>query len=240
MPIELNELETARFGISAARVTDPAASPRAIDRAALDAGVQMVTVRISANDLRRVHAFEEAGYRLMDTLVYYSRGLDNLPAMPPPPRGVSLRQALPEDAGAVAAVARNSFAGYMGHYHADPRLDPAAADAAYVEWAETSTARASAASPVLVAETDGVVVGFLALRSNAPDEMEVVLNAVEPALHGSGIYGSLIGKALSVARGRGCRQMVTSTQINNYPVQRVWSRLGFVHGRSLYTLHKWY
>ena len=34
--------------------------------------------------------------------------------------------------------------------------------------------------------------------------------------------------------------MIVSTQINNYTVQRAWVRLGFLHYRSFYTLHKWF
>jgi len=240
MPIELNILESERFGVSVAHVVDPAATPKAIDAVAQKLGVQMVIVRIPANELTRVHAFEQSGYRLMDTLVYYSRGLENLLTVPAASDGVFLRLALPEDVGGVAEVARNSFVGYIGHYHADPKLDSAAADAAYVEWAETSTACASDTSPVIIARLESIPVGFLILRSNGPEEMEIVLNAVEPRHRGRGIYTALVGKALSLAKERGYRQLLSSTQINNYRVQGVWSRLGFAHSRSLYTLHKWF
>ncbi|MEE4237753.1 MAG: GNAT family N-acetyltransferase [Anderseniella sp.] len=240
MPLEINELETARFGIVAARVTDPEAGPEMIEAAARAASVQMLTVRIPTQDLPRVHAFEEAGYRLMDTLVYYSRHLDDLPARPVLAEGISIRQAVPEDAGAVAAVARAGFRDYIGHYHADPRLDATAADAAYVEWAETSTASTSPAAPALVAERGGKVVGFLTLRSNSPEEMEIVLNAMAPASQGQGIYGMLVDAALALAKANDSLRVITSTQINNYAVQRVWTRFGFFYYRSLYTFHKWF
>lgn len=240
MPIELNELETNRFGIVAARVTDVGAGPEAIDAAAGYKGVQMLTARIPASDLSRVHDFEAAGYRLMDTLLYYTRDLCDLPPRLTPPEGLSCRSATSEDAEAVGRVARAGFSGYMGHYHADPRLQRAAADAAYVEWAVTSTARTLAAAPVLVAESNGRAMGFLTLRTNNSDEMEIVLNAVEPAFQGRGAYGALVIEALVLASARGCSRMITSTQINNYRVQRIWGRLGFLHSLSFYTFHKWF
>ncbi len=239
MPIELNALETARFGIVAARVTDVGAGPEAVDAAARDKGVQMLTVRIPASDLSRVHDFEAAGYRLMDTLVYYTRELVELPPRLIPPKGLSFRPATPEDASAVGQVARAGFTGYMGHYHADPRLEKAAADAAYVEWAVTSTVNTSPAAPVLVATIGGGTIGFLTLRTNNPNEMEIVLNTVEPAFQGQGVYGALVIEAMFLASTRGCSRMITSTQINNYRVQRIWARLGFIHSHSLYTFHKW-
>lgn len=165
MPIELNDLETARFGVIAGRVVDDRATPAQIDNAAQAGSVEILTVRIDTADLARVQAFEEAGYRLMDTLVYYARDVTNLPPNPALSGGIACRLADPEDAQAVADVARAGFRGYMGHYHADPRLDAAAADAAYVEWAETSTARTSRQAPVIVAESARRIVGFLALRT---------------------------------------------------------------------------
>lgn len=240
MPIELNPLETARFGVIAARVIDPTAGPDEIDAAAGRAGVALLTARIPVPELARVQAFEAAGYRLMDTLLYYGRTLEDLPNQPSLTEGIRCRLATPADAGPVAEVSRHAFAGYIGHYHADPRLDPAAADAAYVEWAETSTVGCSPEAPVLVAETGAGVIGFLTLRQNGTDEMEIVLNAVAPAFHGRGVYAALVVEAMALARSRGSSRVITSTQINNYAVQRVWSRLGFFHVRSLYTFHKWF
>lgn len=240
MPIEINHLETARFGIVAARIVDAGASPAVIDEVARSQGVQMLTVRIEVSDLPRVHAFEQAGYRLMDTLVYYDRPLEVLPPRATLPNGLTCRLAVPEDAPAVAAVARAGFQGYMGHYHTDPRLDDAAADAAYVEWAETSTTRVSSDTPVLLANLHGQTVGFVTLGFNSPQEAEVALNAVHPTSQGRGVYKALLVDALYWARDVGATRIVISTQINNYAVQRVWSRLCFVHCRSLYTFHKWF
>lgn len=239
MPIELNDLETARFGIVAAKVVDVAASPDVIAVAAHAKGVQMLTIRVDVSDLRRVHALETAGYQLMDTLVYYRRDLTELPSTRQLANGVTLRQATSVDAASVGNLAREAFTGYMGHYHADPRLNHTAADAAYVEWAEISTSKVSPDAPVLLAEIAQTVAGFLTLRRNSPDEMEIVLNAVSPKIHGKGLYTALVTASLALALEAGAERIITSTQINNYAVQRVWSRLGFFHFRSLYTMHKW-
>ena len=239
MLVELNNLETNRFGIIAARVIDVSASPEAIAAEAHAKGVQMLTIRVDVSDLPRVHALEAAGYQLMDTLVYYSRDLVDLPATRQSVNGVTLRQATPADTVSVGKLAREAFAGYIGHYHADPRLNDAAADAAYVEWAENSTERVSGDAPVLLAEVAGRVSGFLTMRRNSPDEMEIVLNAVGPESQGKGLYTALVSESLSIARELGAGAVIISTQINNYAVQRIWARLGFFHVRSLYTFHKW-
>ena len=240
MPIEVNALETKRFGIVAARVVDDTATPDAIDSAAQAEGVRMLTVRIDTADLARVRLLEASGFRMMDTLVYYGRETGDLPLRPACPEGVTCRLAAPADAPAVADIARAGFAAYMGHYHADPNLDSAAADAAYVEWAETSTARCCRNAPVIIADHEGRSAGFLALRMNRADEAEIVLNAVQPRMQGRGIYAVLLSEALHLAASLGALRVITSTQIDNRAVQRVWIRQGFVPIRSLHTLHKWF
>jgi GNAT superfamily N-acetyltransferase len=240
MLFELNDLETARFGIVAARLTGADVPLEAVNAAAAEAGVRMVTVRVEASDLSRVHALEADGYRLMDTLVYYARSLEGLPASLPLPEGISLRLATPSDAPAVAEVARSAFAGYFGHYHADPRLDSDAADAAYVEWAETSTARCGSDTPVLLALRAGRTTGFLTLRRNSGAECEIVLNAVRPDVQRSGLYSAMVVRALQEGQAMGAQRMIVSTQITNAAVQRVWARQGFAFDRALYTFHKWF
>lgn len=240
MILELNALETARFGIVAAKVIDSKASVAAIDAEAKSKGVQMLTIRIDVGDLPRVHALESAGFQLMDTLVYYSRHLKELPPDRQLSDGVTLRLAVPEDAMAVANIAKAGFEGYFGHYHADPRLDRSASDAAYVEWAETSTKRVSSAAPVLLANVAGTVAGFITLRRNSDLEFEIVLSAVDPNHQSKGLYSALFSKSLSISRDAGADRCTTSTQVNNYAVQRVWSRLGFFPSQGYYTFHKWY
>jgi ribosomal protein S18 acetylase RimI-like enzyme len=244
MPVEINILETERFGITAARLSDAAATPVAIEAAARALGVRLLTCRVAADDLPRVHSLEAAGYLLMDTLVYHERILTGLPAAEPL-QGIGFRLAMARDAQAVRDVARAGFAGYLGHYHADPLLEKAAADEVYVDWAGRSVRNTSATDPVLLAEIEGRVVGFLTLRNlgvlyPGSDEVEAVLSAIYPDHQGRGIYAAFLVRAMGLAAAMGAARLVLSTQIQNYAVQRVWARLGFTHVRSLYTFHKWF
>ncbi len=239
MPLELNDLETARFGAVAAHLVDTTADIATIDNIADRLGVEILTARIEVDDLPAAHRFEAAGFRLMDTLVYYGRPAADLPAHSIPV-GTSIRLAELADVNAVGAIARSAFRDYVGHFHADPRLDGDAADAAYVEWAETSTANVDDTRPVFLSCEGDAVLGFLTLRDIGGRVAEIVLNAVDPDQQGRGIYASLVEAALHHAEGAGTERLIVSTQINNYGVQRVWARLGFIHERSIYTFHKWY
>lgn len=239
MILQTNELETARFGILCARLSDPKAPLQAVNADAAKNGVRMITTRVEAADVTRIHALEADGYRLMDTLVYYSRLLDDLPKTDGAISDVKIHLASSDDASAVAEVARAAFQGYFGHYHADPRLNDAAADAAYVEWAETSIVWSSHDRPALIATHRGRVVGFLTLRLNSTEEIEIVLNAVHPSSQRAGVYSALVSQAMLKGHAMGARLIKVSTQITNAPVQRVWAGRGFVFDHAIYTLHKW-
>lgn len=237
--VSLSEIDRERFGVVTAR--DAAFSGETLAatlRFCRQHGVQMLIARCAAEDLRAAQAMEEAGGRLMDTLVYWARPLDRpLPEDRPP---ASVRALRAGDAPEVGRVAAGAFRGYFGHYHADPRLDPAKCDEVYVSWAERSCVDPAAASRVLVAEHEGRIAGFLTLMARGPDEQEIVLNGVDPAVQRHGIYRSLVVAALQEARAAEAKRLVVSTQLINLGVQKTWARLGFELSRSYHTFHVWF
>lgn len=240
-PLVLNDLETKRFGVVCARLdgqgeTLPDLSE--INRLARDLGVNMISTRVDGTALDRVHALEADGYRLMDCLVYYERRLSDLPEPIGPPEGCSVRWADAADVSEIADVARAAFKGYFGHYHSDPRLPEDAADAAYVEWAETSAEGGDGSLVLVVEDRDGIC-GFLVFRQTGASVFEIVLNAVAPRARRRGHYRSLLSHAVSFAAEKGGNAIRISTQISNIAVQREWGRQGFEISRSVFTLHKW-
>jgi ribosomal protein S18 acetylase RimI-like enzyme len=238
---KLNALETARFGAPFAHVEDVAAvlrDPQGFRSRLAAQQVRMVTARLPADDLAQVQKLEDIGFRLMDTLVYYTRRLQDLPLRSAPP-GTAIRRAVPADAADVADIARAAFAGYLGHYHQDPQLDRAACDAIYPDWAQRSVLAATDATPVFVAEDAMGPAGFLTLKFQPDRRAEIVLNAVTPARQGRGIYDALCRQAFQAARDMGHTDIDVSTQLTNYRVQGVWSRLGCRLCRAYCTLHLW-
>ncbi|MCF7698613.1 GNAT family N-acetyltransferase [Loktanella sp. M215] len=244
MPIEIDHLGSRRFGVVLARTTDAQATPEALNAAARRLDVAMLTTRIDCADHDRIHALEADGHLLMDSLVYWARGLQTTCTVRSAQTAIVVRLATPDDVTAVGQVARAAFRNYVGHFHSDPKLERLSADAAYVEWAETSIRNVTADRPVLVAGLNRQISGFLTLRRNAPDEWEIVLNAVDPAAQGGGIYGHLVSAVIDHARSAVAdaaqARLITSTQLNNYTVQRVWSRRDFHVDHAFHTFHKWY
>ena len=238
MRVEINDLETRRFGFSFGRL-DAVAARHGLGEslAAADAdGIEVVSTRVDTTDLGLVRAVEDHGFRIMDTLVYHRRTL------PLAERGDAAGQVsdLTEaDARRGATLARRAFRRYLGHYHADPRLSDDAADDAYADWTARLLTDPPPGQIALGTRNGDGLTGFLIGQPRADGTSEIVLNAVDPDAQRGGIYTALLRTYLQRAGARGDREVVISTQLQNYPVQRAWSRAGFVLYRSFHTLHRW-
>jgi RimJ/RimL family protein N-acetyltransferase len=232
-------LEEARFGIRTARAEEVTAEdlPALLDFCG-EESVQLLIARCDASDLCAAQALEEGGARLMDTIVYWERDL----AKRPPEEGLAdprVRPATRSDEAAVIAIAQESFAGYYGHYHADRRLDRAATDAAYVDWAARSLSDPSAADTVMVAEVEGAVSAFGTLKIESDGRCNYILAAVAASAGRLGLYRAIAATGIEWAAARGAPAFYSSTQIGNLAVQKVWARLGMELSGAVNTFHWW-
>jgi GNAT superfamily N-acetyltransferase len=197
----------------------------------------LLIVRCGTDDIDSVVVLEEAGARLMDTLLYYERGLDDWTG--PAESACVIRPNLPSDIDRIEEIARAAFDGYRGHYHVDSRLAASACNEVYASWARRSCESPGVADVVLVAELNGRIEGFAALRANSLMEAEGVLYGVDPAARRLGIYRSLMDASLAWARSNGMNRFVISTQLSNIIVRRVWAGMGFLPLPAWHTFHVW-
>ncbi|MBI5670376.1 MAG: GNAT family N-acetyltransferase [Chloroflexi bacterium] len=245
LDVALSALDEARWGVRSARALGVTADnlAQALDFCRAH-DVVFLVARCPVSDLRGAQAMEQHGFLLMDTLLYFTRDLtmDTLPSPPLREGGLNrvvVRPARADEAETVGELAARAFAGYNGHYHADTRLDRAACDAVYRDWAVRSCLSQQVADKVLVAEADGRMAGFVTIKKRG-DLGEGPLYGVEPAAHGRGIGGALMAAAMMWLKQRGARRMEMSTQVTNVPSQKVWVRLGFEPAHAEYTFHKWF
>lgn len=233
-----SELDSSRFGIRIARAhIVPETLSRVLDFCAAEK-IDFLVARCATSDLIAAQNMQKLGFQLMDTLVYYRFDLSGR-QIPKDKSVFPVRPLRQEDCERVRAIASAAFKGYMGHYHADRRLERDRCDEAYASWAERSCTKA-AADEVLVAEHEGHVAGFGSLRLNSAQEAEGLLYAVTPGLQGRGVCPSLMIGSLDWTRSQGAHRMLISTQITNVSMQKVWCRVGFEFSHSYYTLHKWF
>jgi GNAT superfamily N-acetyltransferase len=236
--VALAPLERERFGIPSARANGVTAArlPEVLDFCRAER-VRFLTARCRADDLPAAQALEAAGGRLMDTLVYWRHDLA-APARVERP-SAALRLARPGDEPGIERAAGEAFAGYLSHYHADPRLARAQCDAAYADWARRTCLASTPDAPMFLGEHEGVPAGFAALRQNGSEEGEGVLYGVAPRARGRGLYLALMFASLDWCRERGARRMIISTQLTNWVPQQNWARLGFEPYEAHYTFHLW-
>jgi len=238
--VYLSAIDEERFGIRVARTTEVTLQilPSIIDFCKKNA-VQLLIARCSVFELRVAQAMEREGFLLMDTLVYYSRDLTKKPV----PKDVGKAEWRPMRRGEeekIRTVAAESFRGYLGHYYADERLDRAKCDEVYTSWTLRLCNSVEPTDSVLVAELDGSIVAFGAMRVNNTAEGEMVLAGVTPSARGKGIYNSLFINGMKWCLSRELSRIVSSTQITNLASLKVWTRLGFELSHAYYTFHKWF
>lgn len=201
--------------------------------------VRFLIARCLSSDIHTAQEMEQHGFLLMDTLLYYKRNLLK-PTIPKDVGDIFIRPFQASDQNAIKTVAIESFRGYLGHYHADKRLDKAKCDEVYISWAVNSCLYQEMADEILVAEDNGQIVGFATLRCNNKEEGEGVLYGVLPIAQKKGIFRSLAIYSMNCFLFNEKIYMLYSTQITNIAVQKVWVRLGAELSHAYYTFHRWF
>ncbi len=229
-------MDEERFGIRTARADNVGVqSLSEVLESCRHQRVALLIARCPAKDPKAAQAMEEAGFRLMDTLIHYIIELDDI--RPPTHDEIGVRPIRAGEEALVEAIARQSFSGF-GHYHADSRLDRHQSDEVYASWARRCCAGA-AADRTFIAELDGSPSGFGAFRCNA-DEGEMVLGAVSPWARGHGVYRVITLAGMEWCHRQGARRMHAATTVTNTAAQRAWLRAGMLPDSVSYTFHKWF
>ncbi len=208
-------------------------------------GFSHIAAKVDIYDYGTVHALEMNGFRLMDTTVTY--GFDFRKSKIPLLKSqVVLRLANPGDEKRLIKIAADSFSAQrvaIDRFHADPALPKEKSDSLYVAWIRNSF-KGEAADAIIVAELDGVPVGFTTIQHVRADSNILglkigafVLSAVDPKARGRGIYTSIILEGLQYLKSK-VEIIELGTQITNLPVQRALSSIGFKLSSATYAFHK--
>ena len=235
-PAAYSALDSKRFGIRVFRArVDTVEAASDLMQSAPCADLDLLIVRCPVEAVAAAQVLERAGCFLTDTLVVYRGPTGGFAPSPTP--STCIRPCQEADRAALEGIARAAFAGFFGHYHADPRLDPGAATEGYVQWA--SSALADAGAVVLVSETEGRLSGFLTAKKLDGKTWEILLNGGAPEFQRRGIYAALFREIGCRACLHGAAELLVSTQLANVAPQKVWTRAGLELDHALYTFHWW-
>lgn len=237
-------IESNRFGLNIVRARLEQADvipTMAVLKEELEASqADLAILRIPAGSMDFARMQTDKGLRIVhaDTLVYYARDLADYSLPVTLPEGIQPGSARMEDGDAIATLARRSFRNYSSHYLANPRLDPDLIAEGYAEWACAHIGSHHAGHRIDVARAGERILGFLSSHADEQNgSFEILLNAVDPDYARQGIYSSLLGFVMRAYRDAGFTRAIISTQVWNYPVQRIWARHGLMIERAYDTYH---
>lgn len=229
--------ESARFGLRVfrgeAETVDAQALAQMLRRERIDAAI----LRMPAQALASLEAFRAAGLEpiVADTIVRY--GID-LPARGRVDDEVTLDPATAADAALLESLTRETFAGYVTHYHANPRFAPEKILDGYAEWAASHVLDARPGPAAWLVRWRGAVAGFSCCRMEPDSALAIgVLNGIVPAFRGRGIYRGMLRRTLDELAARGATRFEIATQVQNVRVQRIWTAEGFRLEGAQNTVH---
>ena len=236
--LRFSPYESARFGLRVFRAEAERVNADALVAALRRERVDVAILRLPAESiasLQSLRAYDLAPI-VADTIVGYEGDLTD--ARNDVDETVVLRDATPADRAQIELLARDVFAGYVTHYHANPLFAPTQILDGYAEWAARHTRENRTGESAWIVESNGEVAGFSCYRIDRAAGVAIgVLNGVLPAFRRRGVYRRMLGRMLHAFAAQGLRRFVIATQVQNVAVQRIWVSQGLSLRRADNTVH---
>ena len=143
-----------------------------------------------------------------------------------------------ENKSIIADLVPEIFTDYSNHYSANPLLSKDLITAGYLEWAQNYVNEDKSDRISWLVKRGEDILGFATCSMNKEkSESEGVLYGVRPQFSGGGVYTDIINFTKNYFREAGFLKMHVSSQLQNYAVQKVWIREGFILDHAYYTFH---
>ncbi len=215
------------FGYPALRVgNDPAGSPLSM----LDARQPLFAyAKLDVSQVNRLSTLADAGFRVVDTALTFDGAISGA-------SGSRVRFARPEDRAQVSRIAGSAFR--YSRFHLDPLVPAGVADAIKSSWA-TNYFDGKRGDGMVVAERDGLIVGFLQLLRAPQERLIIDLIGVDPARQGQGLGREMILHAARHGIGDDHipATITVGTQAANTPSVRLYESLGLRLSSAQYVVH---
>lgn len=189
-----------------------------------------VSCKCPANRGDLINAFEDRGFRYVETALRYEGDASSL-VFPETSQGLALRDAVPDDAEAVRSLARSCLT--SSRFHSDSKISGEQAARIKEDWAGNFFS-GGRGDGMVVAERGGEVAGFaLLLVSGATITVDLI--AVGRAHRNRGV-----GKALllaAVEKFPHGEKLSAGTQAINGPAVRLYEGVGMRFQEAVVVLH---
>jgi len=196
------------------------------------AGVRLTYAKIPTDAIGSIHWLEDNDFRLIDTNVTLKKSILTRPAKTPDVQtNTVIRFAKPEDRTNVMALAGSSFS--RSRFHLDPKIPDATADKIKAEWAGNFF-RGDRGDAMVVAETNGDIVGFLQLLHKGRS-LTIDLIATAATARGKGLGRAMIDYAERSMPD--LDEINVGTQLANGGSLIFYQSLGFRLQQAAYVFH---
>jgi ribosomal protein S18 acetylase RimI-like enzyme len=208
---------------------------------------ECVVCRVQSSELAAIHALEQSGFLLMDTLLDFVFDFSRTPIekirFPERDGELKIRHAKAADLPALIDINEKSFGDYFGRYHADPQMPAGIATRIYTEWVRS--AFEGWADWILVAELNYQIAAYGLWRKALGTEERNCLRiahydlaAIDPKFRGRGLWTALMHEGMLIARGF-AQYLLGPVHVSNYPVQHLLQKFGWNISGARHSFHKW-
>ena len=235
--MEYSPLESQRFGLTVLRGAVDKLDAYALLQTIVEKKADVAILRLPVSEQHTLHQLQLMPFPLIvaDTLVYYHCDMTIAPPKAMRNSDLEVRIAKPSDFDLLNSLIDEIFQDYSTHYYSNPLFDKQQILDGYKEWT-LSYLNADDTRVCFIFYRNGQAIAFVTCNLSA-EYGEIVLGGVLPTAQGGGIYSDFIRYSMKYIADHGLTKVKVSTQIQNYAVQKVWGREGYVLTNAYCTVH---
>lgn len=196
--------------------------------------------RVPVESQASLYRLNDLGYPyiIADTLVNYTCSLDGRKIGAIQNKDLNFSICEKNDLSELDRMTSEIFENYQNHYSSNPALGKADIIEGYKEWIRSYVQPPGHERCTFLVSRENHNVGFATCSFDRESRKSIgVLYGVLPQAAGSGIYSDIIRFTQRYSIENEYTTMQVSTQVQNYPVQKVWSREGFYLSDAYLTVH---
>ena len=192
----------------------------------------MVFTKINATDFPKIHFFEDAGFRYIETQIDLTKKLDHEYKLDIP---VRLSIAEEKDMPAILDIAKTTFK--IDRYSIDPDFDGSVSGKRYYNWMKNIFGKEK--TFLCKFELDGEIIGFTCFEDKGETANHMIMG-LKNDLTGRGIGINMDMCLINFMKNMGYNIMDTHISVVNRGIFNIYTRLGYKLYRIMVVLRKIY
>lgn len=238
--ITYSEIESNRFGMNVFRGNVETLDLQQLLNEMDEYNADMIIVRIPCEKMVEIYSkgLSIIPHIVADTLVYYHNELRNYTPKPICNNDLHYVEIKPNDVNILNFLVNECFTNYKNHYSANPYLSSRDILEGYQEWANSFVMDNTGTKKAYFITKSNRIVGFANYSYfEKIKEVTWTLGGVLSCYQGLGVYSDTIRWLQGRYKEKNYNLFYISTQIQNYTVQKVWAKEGFVFNKAFNTIY---